>query len=119
MKERPAKMAMAAENKARLIKEGKLTPEQAERILTLDEIEQPKPIEPKPLEDSGPSVSVMDASNDAMRIAQGLFDILSNGAGSDEGLRPEGLSVLELVAEELVNKLKIVNGFINPEDGKD
>ena len=110
------RMAMTKENKERLLKEGKITPERAEQIRTLDEVEQPKPAEVQPPEATGPSAKVIDEWNRAFTLSKGLWDLLDVTSGSDDGITPEGCRLLAEAALLLVHEMKAVNTFFNPEE---
>jgi hypothetical protein len=64
-------------------------------------------------------VSVQDAWDHSWDIARGLWNLLSISADSDEGITPEGCKALETAAWGLVQEMKTLNGFFNPENEKD
>ncbi len=79
-------------------------------------MKQAKDNKPETPKDTGPSVQVQDAWDDSYKIAQGLDDILSAAACSDNGLMPEGCKMLGIAAEQLVEHMKMVNSFFNPDE---
>jgi hypothetical protein len=66
-----------------------------------------------------PDVETQDAWNEALEIAKGLNDVLYAAACSDEGLNKDGCHTLEIVSDKLVDHIKTVNAFFNPEEEGD
>lgn len=65
----------------------------------------------------GPGMGVADAWDEAFPIARGLYNLLSIGVESDEGLTPEGCRALTRTAEHLIGQMEIVDSFFNPKKG--
>ena len=61
-------------------------------------------------------VEVQDACMHAHDIAEGIDNLLSAAACSDNGISPEACKALDIAAEQLVAFMTTVNSFVNPVD---
>ena len=57
-----------------------------------------------------------DAWDEGYALIQGINDLLSMGAGSDEGISPEGCKVMNLASHQLYEQMKIVDALFSPTD---
>lgn len=87
----------------------------------LDESPSPEPDTIKP-DSSGAEapVFVQDAWYRAFDLARGIVDLLSVGTCSSEDFDTQGVIALHSIGDQLVDDMKIVNGYFNPkeEEGK-
>ncbi len=58
-------------------------------------------------------VDIQDASVRALNLANGLREICYCIACSDDGIGPDGGRILGLASDELVEKMKLVDGWIS------